>query len=90
LGSRYRRHQPVDWAFIAAVVVSPQRAEVSVGDGAGASARTAIGLPGDMSRFHEPWEEEMELLLWGFILIGNAAALVILSEVTKGGTSAMG
>jgi hypothetical protein len=32
----------------------------------------------------------MEILLWGFILIGNAVALVVLSEVTKGGTSAMG
>lgn len=33
---------------------------------------------------------EMGILLWAFILIGNAAALVVLSSVTAGGTSAMG
>jgi hypothetical protein len=32
----------------------------------------------------------MELLLWAFILIGNAAALIVLSAMTAGGTSAMG
>jgi hypothetical protein len=32
----------------------------------------------------------MELLLRAFILIGNAGALIILSAVTAGGTSAMG
>jgi hypothetical protein len=32
----------------------------------------------------------MGLLLWAFILIGNAAGLIVLSEVTKGGTSSMG
>jgi hypothetical protein len=32
----------------------------------------------------------MEILLWGFILIGNAVGIIILSQVTKGGTSAMG
>jgi hypothetical protein len=32
----------------------------------------------------------MELLLWAFILIGNAAALVVLSSMTAGGTPAMG
>jgi hypothetical protein len=32
----------------------------------------------------------MELLLWTFILIGNAAAPIVLSAMTAGGTSAMG
>jgi hypothetical protein len=32
----------------------------------------------------------MDLLLWAFILIGNAAAVVVLSSVTAGGTSSMG
>jgi hypothetical protein len=32
----------------------------------------------------------MDLLLWAFILIGNAAAIVVLSSVTAGGTSSMG
>jgi hypothetical protein len=32
----------------------------------------------------------MEILLWAFILIGNAAALIVLSAMTAGGTSAMG
>jgi hypothetical protein len=32
----------------------------------------------------------MELLLWAFILIGNAAALIVPSSVTAGGTSTMG
>jgi hypothetical protein len=32
----------------------------------------------------------MDLLLWTFILIGNAAAIVVLSSVTAGGTSSMG
>jgi hypothetical protein len=32
----------------------------------------------------------MELLLWAFILIGNATGLIVLSAVTAGGTSAMG
>jgi hypothetical protein len=30
------------------------------------------------------------LLLWAFILIGNAVALIVLSAVTAGGTSGMG
>jgi hypothetical protein len=32
----------------------------------------------------------MDLLLWSFILIGNAAAIIVLSSVTAGGTSSMG
>jgi hypothetical protein len=32
----------------------------------------------------------MDILLWAFILIGNAAALVALSAMTAGGASAMG
>jgi hypothetical protein len=32
----------------------------------------------------------MDLLLWAFILIGNAAGLIVLSKVTEGGTSSMG
>jgi hypothetical protein len=32
----------------------------------------------------------MDLLLWAFILIGNAAAIIVLSSVTAGGTSSMG
>ena len=32
----------------------------------------------------------MELLLWAFILIGNAGAIIVLSMMTAGGTSAMG
>jgi hypothetical protein len=32
----------------------------------------------------------MDLLLWAFILIGNAAAVIVLSSVTAGGTSSMG
>ena len=32
----------------------------------------------------------MALLLWTFILIGNAAALIALSAFTAGGTSSMG
>jgi hypothetical protein len=32
----------------------------------------------------------MDLLLWAFILIGNAAAIVVLSSVTASGTSSMG
>jgi hypothetical protein len=32
----------------------------------------------------------MELLLWVFILIGNAAAIVVLSSMTAAGTSSMG
>jgi hypothetical protein len=35
-------------------------------------------------------EEEMTFLLWTFILIGNAAALVVLSSMTAAGTSSMG
>jgi hypothetical protein len=32
----------------------------------------------------------MELLLWAFILIGNAAAVIALSAMTAAGTSSMG
>jgi hypothetical protein len=32
----------------------------------------------------------MALLLWAFILIGNAAALIVLSALTAGGPSSMG
>jgi hypothetical protein len=39
----------------------------------------------------KPSEEQMSaLLLWAFILIGNAVAIVVLSAATAGGTSAMG
>jgi hypothetical protein len=33
---------------------------------------------------------ESGFLLWAFILIGNAGALIVLSAITAGGTSAMG
>jgi hypothetical protein len=32
----------------------------------------------------------MSIVLWAFILIGNAAALIVLSAMTAGGTSSMG
>jgi hypothetical protein len=32
----------------------------------------------------------MTFLLWTFILIGNAGAIIVLSMMTAGGTSAMG
>jgi hypothetical protein len=32
---------------------------------------------------------ELGLLLWAFILIGNGGALIVLSAMTAGGTSAM-
>ena len=33
---------------------------------------------------------DQSMMLWAFILIGNGAALVALSMITAGGTSAMG
>jgi hypothetical protein len=51
-----------------------------------------VGLtrPGVGCRFQKLREEKMTFLLWTFILIGNAGAIIVLSMMTAGGTSAMG